>query len=47
MILANPPFGQTKQERMAQFEFHIKLYEALFIQHMMNSFVLAGGCRGG
>ena len=36
-ILANPPFGQTKQERMAQFEFHIKLYEALFIQHMMNS----------
>jgi len=37
IILANPPFGPTKQERMAQFEFHIKLYEALFIQHMMNS----------
>lgn len=37
IILANPPFGATKQERMAQFEFHIKLYEALFIQHMMNS----------
>ena len=37
IILANPPFGQTKQERMAQFEFHIKLYEALFVQHMMNS----------
>jgi type I restriction enzyme M protein len=37
VILANPPFGPTKQERMAQFEFHIKLYEALFIQHMMNS----------
>jgi type I restriction enzyme M protein len=36
-ILANPPFGSTKQERMAQFEYHIKLYEALFIQHMMNS----------
>jgi type I restriction enzyme M protein len=37
VILANPPFGPTKQERMAQFESHIKLYEALFIQHMMNS----------
>jgi type I restriction enzyme M protein len=36
-ILANPPFGPTKQERVAQFEFHIKLYEALFIQHIMNS----------
>lgn len=35
IILANPPFGTTKQERLAQFEFHIKLYEALFIQHMM------------
>jgi len=31
VILANPPFGPTKQERMAQFEYHIKLYEALFI----------------
>lgn len=37
VILANPPFGPTKQDRMAQFEYHIKLYEALFIQHMMNS----------
>jgi len=37
IILANPPFGPSKQERMAQFEFHIKLYEALFIQHMMSS----------
>jgi type I restriction enzyme M protein len=37
VILANPPFGATKQERMAQFEYHIKLYEALFIQHMMNA----------
>jgi type I restriction enzyme M protein len=37
VILANPPFGPTKQERLAQFEYHIKLYEALFIQHMMNS----------
>jgi type I restriction enzyme M protein len=37
IILANPPFGVTKQERLADFEYHIKLYEALFIQHMMNS----------
>ncbi|WP_321504316.1 N-6 DNA methylase [uncultured Methanoregula sp.] len=36
VILANPPFGPTKQERLAQFEYHIKMYEALFIQHMMN-----------
>jgi len=37
VILANPPFGRTKQERMAQFEYHIRLYDALFIQHMMNA----------
>lgn len=37
IILANPPFGPTKQERLSEFEYHIKLYEALFIQHMMNS----------
>ena len=37
IVLANPPFGATKQERLAQFEYHIKLYEALFIQHMMNA----------
>jgi len=37
VILANPPFGPTKQERLAQFEYHIKLYEALFLQHMMNA----------
>ncbi len=37
IVLANPPFGPTKQERLAQFEYHIKLYEALFIQHMMTA----------
>jgi type I restriction enzyme M protein len=36
-ILANPPFGPTQQERIGDFEYHIKLYEALFIQHMMNA----------
>ena len=42
VILANPLFGPTKQERLAQFEYHIKLYEALFLQHMMNA-LRAGG----
>ncbi len=37
VILANPPFGPTAQERTAHFEHHIKLYEALFTQHMLNS----------
>lgn len=37
VILANPPFGPTKQERLAQFEYHIQLYEALFLQHIMNA----------
>lgn len=37
VILANPPFGPTSQERTAQFEHHIKLYEALFTQHMLGA----------
>jgi type I restriction enzyme M protein len=37
VILANPPFGKTKQERIGTFKHDIKLYEALFIQHMMNA----------
>jgi type I restriction enzyme M protein len=37
IILANPPFGSIKQKPTAQFEYHINLYEALFIQHMMNA----------
>jgi type I restriction enzyme M protein len=37
VILANPPFGPTKQERIGDFTHHIKLYEALFIQHMMKA----------
>lgn len=42
IILANPPFGPTAQERTAQFEHHIKLYEALFAQHFMNSLTPGG-----
>jgi type I restriction enzyme M protein len=37
VILANPPFGPTAQGRTAHFEHHIKLYEALFTQHMLNA----------
>lgn len=37
IVLANPPFGPTKKERSAQFAYHIKRYEALFIQHMMTA----------
>jgi len=42
VILTNPPLGPTAQERTTIFEYHIKLYEALFIQHMMNA-VKPGG----
>lgn len=37
VILTNPPFGPTAQQRTAHFEHHIKLYEALFTQHMLNA----------
>ncbi|HYC50980.1 MAG TPA: N-6 DNA methylase [Gemmatimonadaceae bacterium] len=42
VVLANPPFGPTKQERLAEFEYHIRLYEALFIQHIMNALAPGG-----
>ncbi len=42
IIVANPPFGPTAQERMAQFEYHIKLYEALFTQHIYNALKQGG-----
>ena len=37
VIVANPPFGPTAQERIGRFEYDIKLYEALFTQHIYNS----------
>lgn len=37
VILTNPPFGPTAQERTAIFDYHIKLYEALFTQHLMTA----------
>lgn len=45
IIVANPPFGKTAQERTAQFAYHIKLYEALFTQHIYNA-LKAGGRAG-
>src|SRR5258708_22878593 len=42
VIVANPPFGPTAQERTAQFEYHIKLYEALFTQHIYISLKQGG-----
>jgi len=44
VILTNPPFGPTAQTRTAVFEYHARLYEALFIQHMMNSLAPGGRC---
>lgn len=37
VVLTNPPLGPTAQERMATFEYHVKLYGALFLQHIMNA----------
>lgn len=37
VIVANPPFGPTAQERIGRFEYDIKLYEALFTQHIYNA----------
>jgi type I restriction enzyme M protein len=37
VIVANPPFGPTAQERLGTFEQNIKLYEALFTQHISNA----------
>jgi type I restriction enzyme M protein len=42
VIVANPPFGPTAQERTAQFEYHIKLYEAVFTQHIYNALKQGG-----
>jgi type I restriction enzyme M protein len=42
VVLTNPPLGPTAQERMATFEYHIKQYEALFVQHIMNALAPGG-----
>lgn len=43
VVLTNPPLGPTAQERMATFDYHIKLYGALFLQHIMNALAPDGG----
>lgn len=42
VIVANPPFGPTAQERLGSFEFDIKLYEALFTQHIYHALKRGG-----
>jgi type I restriction enzyme M protein len=42
LVLTNPPLGPTAQDRMAIFEYHIKQYEALFLQHIMNALAPGG-----
>lgn len=42
VILTNPPFGPTAQSRVATFDYHANLYEALFLQHIMNSLAPGG-----
>ncbi len=42
VILTNPPFGPTAQSRVATFEYHANLYEALFLQHLMTSLAPGG-----
>ncbi len=37
VILSNPPYGPLTQSRVGVFTYHVKRFEALFIQHIMNS----------
>nr|WP_280996309.1 N-6 DNA methylase [Marinitoga okinawensis]CAI4093957.1 Type I restriction modification system, DNA methyltransferase subunit M and specificity subunit S [Marinitoga okinawensis] len=37
VVLSNPPYGPLTQSRVGIFEYHVKRFEALFIQHIMNS----------
>ncbi len=37
LVLSNPPYGPLTQSRTATFDYHVKRFEALFIQHIMNS----------
>ena len=41
-ILTNVPFGPTAQDRTAQFRYHARLYEVLFLQHIMNALAPGG-----
>lgn len=37
IILSNPPYGPVKEIHSGIFEYYIKRYEALFMQHIMNA----------
>jgi len=37
VVLTNPPYGPLTQSRVGVFDYHVKRFEALFIQHIMNS----------
>ena len=37
VVLTNPPYGPLTQSRVGVFEYHVKRFEALFIQHIMNA----------
>lgn len=37
VILTNPPYGPLTQSRVGMFDYHVKRFEALFIQHIMTA----------
>jgi len=37
VVLSNPPYGPLTQSRVGVFDYHVKRFEALFIQHIMNA----------
>ncbi len=37
VVLSNPPYGPLTQSRTATFTYHVKRFEALFFQHIMNA----------
>lgn len=37
IVLSNPPYGPLTQSRVGTFDYHVKRFEALFIQHIMNA----------
>jgi len=37
VVLSNPPYGPLTQSRTATFIYHVKRFEALFFQHIMNA----------
>jgi type I restriction enzyme M protein len=42
VVLTNPPLGPTAQDRVADFDYHVKQYGPLFLQHIMNALAPGG-----